>query len=296
MTSRKLPLLVLLLLSVGCSSYSKKGVDRGLSSTMDSFRDQSVDRSLKLELDGKLQKLQGYDRIALECAQGNFNGAIEALRNLAQSERKNPNYWNTAGLCQFRKGDFAQAQGSFQMGITLAQNKAWPATVKAAILNNLGLMAYQFNRVSEAKSFFEEGIKIDADNSLLHFNFASVAYSLGYIDIAKSSILKLSKLNRGTLNDPDVLLLQAQIAVSQGDHQLSLKLLSSLPNEISSREDIGSLLSLNYLIIGKKERAKETLSKITQVSDKRNHALIDHLKRTLEILEEAENNSDKERS
>ena len=289
-------LLSLIFTLVGCSSFSGKGVNRNIASNLDSFDHYSLDRMQVKEIDLKLENMKDYDQIAFLCLQAKFSKAVEGLRALPQEERKNPSYWNTAGLCQYRKKDYAQALGSFQVGLTLSQNKKYSKSIKAGLLNNLGLLAFHFNRIDESKSFFSEAIKLDEDNALLHFNFASVAFSLGHISIAKDSILKLSKLNPKTNKDPDVLLLAAQIALSEGQAKRSYQYLSQVIPELQNREDIGSLLSLNYLIIGKKAQAKETLSKITQVSDKRNHVLINKLKQTLELLDEIESASEKERS
>lgn len=92
------------------------------------------------------------------------------------------------GLLYLRTADYESAIEHFNIASKLAPNNA-------ATLNNVGVALHNLGRYREAQSKFEEALKHDSRQPLIHYNYSQTLNALLLYDVAQNELAKASSMD-----------------------------------------------------------------------------------------------------
>jgi tetratricopeptide (TPR) repeat protein len=275
----KFKVLVLLLVTIGCSSTPEKGEQDpllgGLSDS-DFAQPQLVpyrEGSDKFPLKDKNllgdESLFRLDRSNLDdndfaqeplsdainfCYKKEYAQGFKILDSIFRRYKKHPNYWNQIGSCYFLQGNDQAAILYYNQALDLNGRYAPP-------LNNMGVLNVRKGRPQEALAYFQKAAKYSPFSKTPIFNLAHLYLKFGFVEKA---IKYFNVLERKFKFDVDVISGLGNAYMLKGDYNRSIEYFNQIDDRDLKRPDI----SLNYALALKMNRntggAKEVLDKISK--------------------------------
>ena len=239
--------LITLFISVSCSTF--KNPRQIKESRHDGLKFESLKRYDAVRLD---KPLKSKDPLAM-CHRGDFKDAEEIFKNKLDKNLNNYMYWNQISTCYILKRQYTKATQFLDLALNAAKSKVQ----KSVVLNNMGVVHLENKNYVEAKEYFKKSIEFSQRALTPKYNLSQIYLKHGLYNKANVYLTELMNKNR---RDIDFLNSMAHLKLMQKDYKRSLKLFAQIPQEYHSRDDVATNMAMAYFMMGKMEKAKQTLS------------------------------------
>ncbi len=107
----------------------------------------------------------GYQQALLHMQTGHWQDAREGLTQITQQDPSLSGPWVNLGITRTMLGDRSGAEAAFKSAINTNSRN-----IEA--YNQLGMLYRRHGQLEEARFIYEEALKLDPDNTYLHWNLA----------------------------------------------------------------------------------------------------------------------------
>ena len=170
------------------------------------------------------------------CYQGEIEKTLNKFKD-TYAQKRNDSYWLDIGTCYFLNDEYEKAEFYYRQALSESKNNS----LKAVILNNLGLVYVNFGLWDKAHDLFNQSISLETSFRVPRFNLALLYLQFGLFD---KTISLLSSNSFQGLHDVDIYLNLASAYLFKGDFVKADEFFKLIPRESFKREDVAAVYSL----------------------------------------------------
>jgi tetratricopeptide (TPR) repeat protein len=237
-------LFIFMVIIVSCSGQHIKREIKDPS--WDSFSSESF-----MRMDDKRLKRALSLKENAGCYQGEIEKTLYKLKD-AYIQQRSDSYWLDIGTCYFLDSEYEKAEFFYRQALSESKTNS----LKAVILNNLGLVYVNFGLWEKAHDFFNQSISLESSFRVPRFNLALLYLQFGLYD---KTISILSSNSFQGLHDVDIYLNLASAYLFKGDFVKADEFFKLIPRESFKREDVAAVYSLLLLEKGNMLEAAKVL-------------------------------------
>lgn len=241
-----LPILMILFICTACATKIPKPTIE--ESSLDSLRSESLNRMSLQALESTRSK---HKKLAL-CHKKEYNKASLLFKDSLDKNQKNSQYWNQLGICYFLKEEYSKSQ----MYLGISQGLAKTKTMKAIVLNNLGLIQLKLQNYPEARELFEKSIKTNKRALTPKFNLAMLYSKFGLLGKAQKLLFELRRRNK---IDPDINYQIAHIYLLKKQFVKAKTYFEKIPTKYLQRDDVLTNYATTLFYLGDYKKAQTVL-------------------------------------
>lgn len=247
-------LLPMTLLFILCSCATKVPKPTIEESSLDSLRSESLNR-MNLQA---LENTRSENKKLALCHKKEYNKASTLFKDSLDKNQKNAHYWNQLGICYFLKEEYSKSQ----MYLGISQGLAKKKSMKAIVLNNLGLIQLKLQNFPEARDFFEKSIETDKRALTPKFNLAMLYSKFGLLGKAQKLLFELRSKNK---IDPDINYQIAHIFLLKKQFTKAKLFFEKIPTKYLQRDDVLTNYATTLYFLGDYKKAQSILGTAPKV-------------------------------
>jgi tetratricopeptide (TPR) repeat protein len=247
-------LLVIFILVTSCSHQTKT---LQATKSNNAFANEGFIRWTQVDLQrfdngNQLVELQAQCHRQKIADQAEIQEMMDSFSNHLTANQENAAYWNHIAVCYMYHQDYAKAQFVFEFAL----NKNPSSAVKAALLNNKGLIQLRLGHHTLALTSFKESIKLSPRSLTPQFNLSLLYLEYGHVALALPILQRLHSLHS---TDEEIMTKLGFSYVLMQQYNKANSLFSKLSEPYKRRADVTVIMAINDLEQGKPESARHLM-------------------------------------